>query len=118
MTTVNIFKHEEKVITVSAGQTIFKQGEPGHLMYVIQEGEIDIIIHDKLLETVGVGGVIGEMALIDSTARSATAVTRTDCKLVPLDETSFKIHVHHTPFFAIQVMRIMAGRLRRINELI
>lgn len=56
------------------------------------------------------------MALVDRTARSATAVAKTDCKLVALDETRFKSHVHRTPFFAIQVMRVMADRLRRMNE--
>jgi CRP-like cAMP-binding protein len=116
MTTVNIFKHEEDAVTVPADQTIFREGETGDVMYVVQEGEVDITIRDRLLETVGPGGVIGEMALIDSSARSATAVTRTDCKLVPLDEERFKIQVHHTPFFAIQVMRVMAGRLRRMDE--
>jgi CRP/FNR family cyclic AMP-dependent transcriptional regulator len=62
--------------------------------------------------------IVGEMALVDTSHRSPTAVAKTDCKLVPLDETKFKVHVHHTPFFAVQVMRIMANRLRRMNEMV
>ena len=74
------------------------------------------MIHGQLIETVGSGGIVGEMGLIDKTARSGSAIAKTDCKLVPLDETRFKIYVHNTPFFAIQVMRVMADRLRRMDE--
>lgn len=116
MAQVNIFKNEKEVVIYSAGQIIFKEGEPGDVMYVIQEGEVEILIGDKVLETVSEGGVVGEMALIDTTYRSATARAKSDCKLVPLDETRFKVYVHNTPFFAVQVMRIMADRLRRMNE--
>jgi len=116
MSTVEIFKHEENTISFSAGDTIFKEGEPGDVMYVVKAGQVDIVIGDHVLESAGPGGVVGEMALIDTTHRSATAVAKTDCGLVPLDETKFKVHVHHTPFFAVQVMRVMADRLRRMNE--
>lgn len=118
MATVNTFKHEEQVETFSAGQVIFREGEPGELMYVVQQGEVDILINDNLLETVGAVGVVGEMGLVDRMHRSATAVAKSDCTLVPLDETRFKVHVHHTPFFAIQVMRVMADRLRRMNSMV
>ena len=118
MATVNIFKHEKEVVTFPAGQIIFEAGEAGDNMYVVQEGEVDILIRGHLVETVGPGGVVGEMALIDSTARSATAKAKTDCKLVPFDEARFKTQVHHTPFFAIQVMRVMADRLRKMDELV
>ena len=118
MATVNIFRHEQHTQQFPAGQVIFNQGEPGEVMYVVQEGEVDIFIGERLLETTGPGGVIGEMALVDHTARSATAVAKTDCKLVPLDETRFKTQVHQTPFFAVQVMRILADRLRRADKLL
>jgi CRP-like cAMP-binding protein len=109
--TINTFRHETDVVTFAAGQTIFKEGDPGNVMYIVQEGEVEIMVHDHLVETVGSGGVVGEMALIDATA------AKTDCRLVPLDETRFKIYVHNTPFFAIQVMRVMASRLRHMDEL-
>jgi CRP/FNR family cyclic AMP-dependent transcriptional regulator len=118
MSTVDIFKHEENSESYPAGQVIFEEGQPGDVMYVVQEGEVEIRLGDRVLETVGPGGIVGEMALVDTSHRSATAVAKTDCKLVPLDETKFKVHVHHTPFFAVQVMRIMANRLRRMNEMV
>jgi CRP-like cAMP-binding protein len=115
MIKANMFQHEQRYELFSAEQVIFREGEPGELMYVVQEGEVDILLRDHLLETVGPGGILGEMALIDATARSATAIARTDCKLVPINQARFKVHVHHTPYFALQVMRVMADRLRQMN---
>jgi CRP/FNR family cyclic AMP-dependent transcriptional regulator len=115
MATVNIFKNYQQFESFPAGHTIFQEGQPGDLMYVVKEGEVDIFIHGQHVETVGPGGVVGEMALIDHTARSATAIAKTDCQLVPLDENRFNIFVHQVPFFSIQVMRVMADRLRHMN---
>ena len=111
--TVEIFKFEKNVETFDAGQTVFGAGDEGHCMYVVQAGEVDVFVNGQLVETIGPGGIFGEMALIDKSPRSATLVARTDCRLVPIDEARFMQHVHRTPFFALQVMRIMTARLRR-----
>ena len=111
--TVEIFKFEKNVETFDAGQTVFGAGDEGHCMYVVQAGEVDVFVNGQLIETIGPGGIFGEMALIDKSPRSATLVARTDCRLVPIDEARFMQHVHRTPFFALQVMRIMTARLRR-----
>ena len=68
---------------------------------------------DKIVIAIGAGGVFGEMALIESGVRSAKAVARTDCALVPIDERRFSFLFQQTPQFALQVMKIMAERLRR-----
>src|SRR5262249_37755593 len=98
-------------------EVIFREGEPGDIMYAIVEGDVDVLVHGKVIETVGAGGILGEMALIDHHTRSATAVARTDGKLVKGDEKRFQFLVPQTPFFALQVMRILVGRLRHMNEL-
>ncbi len=116
MITIDIFQDEENTDDFSVGQTIFKEGEPGELMYVVQKGEVDIVVGDQVVETIGPGGMLGEMALVDASARSASAVAKTDCKLVPLDVVRFQIHVENTPHFAIQVIRVLAERLRRMTE--
>ena len=116
MATVNIFKYAEKVENFAPGETIFEEGDLADYLYVVQEGEVDVFLQGRLVETVGPGGVIGEMALIDNEPRSAMVVARTRCRLVPIDEKGFKVYVHHTPNFALQVMRVMAARLRRKNE--
>ena len=111
--TIEIFKFEKNVDYYDAGETIFQAGDEGNCMYVVQSGEVDVVVQDQVIETIAAGGIFGEMALIDRSPRSATIVARADCRLVALDETKFMQHVHRTPFFAIQVMRIMTERLRR-----
>lgn len=112
-TTIDIFKYEKNVEYYAAGDTIFEVGDEGHHMYVVQDGEVEVLVKDKVIDSLGPGGVFGEMAIIDKSPRTATVRARTDCKVVPIDETRFMNHVHRTPFFAIQVMRIMNERLRR-----
>ena len=111
--TIEIFKFEKNVEYYDAGETIFQAGDEGQCMYVVQAGEVDVMVGATLIETIGPGGIFGEMALIDKSPRTATVVARSDTRLVALDETKFMQHVHRTPFFAIQVIRIMTDRLRR-----
>lgn len=97
------------------GRTVFREGEPGDRMYIVVEGQVDILTDGQLLETVESGGILGEMALIDDKPRSARAVARTDCVLTPITRQHFLTLVQRTPLFALQVMRVMAERLRRAN---
>jgi CRP/FNR family transcriptional regulator, cyclic AMP receptor protein len=116
MTTLNLFRNSTNVLSYTAGQTIFEAGTPGDIMYVVQEGDVDIVLTGRVIDSSGPGGIIGEMALISDKPRSATAVAKTDCKLVPIDEKRFTFLVQQTPYFAIQVMRVIAERLRRYME--
>lgn len=117
MTHVQLFRHATDVRTFTQGQVIFHEGEPGDVMYVVQEGEVEIRIGDQVIDRFGPGGIFGEMALIDSSARSATAIATTDCRLVPIDEKYFHHLIQQRPYFATEVMRVMAGRLRRWMDL-
>ena len=118
MTTVNLFRHAQDVLPFAAGQVIFKTGDPGEVMYAVQEGEVHIMVGDKVIDRVGPGGIFGEMALIDNSPRSATAVAGTDCKLVEVNQKRFEFMVQQTPRFALTVMKILAERLReRIIDL-
>ena len=101
-----------EAMSFKAGDAIFSEGEDGDHMYVVLEGEVDLHIHGRLVETLREGGVLGEMALLESAPRTASAVARTNCKLVPVNQKRFNLLVQHTPDFAIQIMRVMAGRLR------
>lgn len=118
MTSVSMFKYEKNTVEVKAGHELFREGDEADLMYVVQHGELDVLLNDKVIETITEGGVVGEMALVDSSPRSATIVAKTDCILVPFDEAAFKSHVHTTPYFALQVMRIMVSRLRQMMQLV
>jgi CRP-like cAMP-binding protein len=113
---VNLFKNSTNLIEVDQGSTIFYKGEPGDSMYIIIDGEVEIKVSESYAEIVTAGEIIGEMALIDDHARSATATAITHCKLVPVDEQQFQFLVQETPFFALHVMRELVARLRRIDE--
>jgi len=115
MINLSLFRNAESK-DYAAGEVVFSAGEEGELMYVVAEGEVDIIVGPHVAETVLSGGMFGEMALIDHHVRSAGAVARTQCKLVAIDQRRFQYLVSETPFFAIQVMSNMAERLRRANE--
>jgi CRP-like cAMP-binding protein len=115
---IHIFDKADNLETFQRGNTIFKAGEPRQYMNVVVDGEIDIYLHNVLVETVRQCGIFGEMALIDKVVRIATAVARTDCKLALIDENRFNFLIQQTPFFAIQVMRVLAKRLRKMNSLL
>ena len=99
----------------AAGQTIFTQGQPGDKMYVVKEGDVELLINGKPIMTVTKGGLFGEMALIDPDTRSATAIAQTDCVLIAIDEPQFKKLIQTTPKFALEVMKVMAQRLRHMD---
>jgi CRP/FNR family transcriptional regulator, cyclic AMP receptor protein len=98
-----------------AGEIIFKEGDSGAEFFVIQSGKIDIQLGNRLLGTLGDHDIFGEMALIDPAPRSATAVAKTDVKLVPVTEKQFLFLVSRTPHFALNVMRTLVRRLRAQN---
>jgi CRP-like cAMP-binding protein len=119
MTTIDHFKNSKEFESFNAGQVIFSEGENGHVMYAVQAGEVEIVLKDKVLEVVGEGGIFGEMALIDQDQpRNASAIARTDCRVVPVTKDKFYFLVHETPTFALRVMRIMADRIRRLDEMV
>lgn len=107
-----------EVESFETGQTIFEEGQAGDKMYVVSEGQVELQYKGKLLDIVDKGGIFGEMALIDNRPRSATAIARKNCKLIPVDETHFSRLVERSPPFAIQVMRVLVQRLRVMNEIV
>jgi CRP/FNR family transcriptional regulator, cyclic AMP receptor protein len=117
MSLINYFKNAKEFKEYKAGQPIFQEGEKGNLMYAVREGEVNIVYNDHIMETVTSGGFFGEMALIDEAPRSASAVAKTDCVIVPVDRDRFIFLVHETPTFALQVMHAMAERLRAMNKI-
>ena len=114
MTSINLFRNAKDAVSFTAGQVICREGEPGDVMYVVTEGEVNILLGDQILDVLGPGGIFGEMALIDSSPRSASAIAKTDCKLVPVSRQRFTFLVQQTPYFSLEVMHVMAERLRRI----
>jgi CRP/FNR family cyclic AMP-dependent transcriptional regulator len=96
-----------------AGATIFSAGERADCMYIVQDGVVDCLVGERVINTVGPGGILGEMALINHQPRSATARAKYDCELKRMDEATFMAAVRSNPAFALEVMRTLADRLRR-----
>jgi CRP-like cAMP-binding protein len=99
-----------------AGEVIFREGDPAQELFIVQSGEIEIRLGNRVLEVLPQYSIFGEMALIDAAPRSATAVAVSDVKLVPVSEKQFLFLISNTPYFALNVMRVMARRLRAANN--
>lgn len=111
---LNLFRDKEAV-SFGAGQEVLKAGDSGETMYIVVEGETEILDGSDILEVAGPGSIVGELALIDDEPRSATVVAKTDCRLVPVDRRRFQYMVQETPFFGLAVMKVLADRLRKKN---
>lgn len=112
---LDLFSVESDPREFAAGEIVFEQYAMGAEMYVVLEGEVELVIGDKVVETLGRGEPFGEMALIDQAPRVATARAKTACKLAVITEKRFLFLIQTTPTFAVQVMKVMADRLRKMN---
>lgn len=115
MNPAELFRKETDTLQLAPGDFLFHEGDKGEKMYVLLEGEIDIFLGDFVLETARPGALIGEMALIDDSPRTANAVAKTPCRLAQIDRRRFHFLVQQTPHFATHVMKILADRLRHMN---
>ncbi|WP_421725907.1 Crp/Fnr family transcriptional regulator [Bauldia sp.] len=99
-----------------AGETIVSTGDEAKEMFLVRSGRVEIRVGDKAIEEIGAHGIFGEMALIDHSKRSADAVATEPTEIIPVDERLFVVLVQDTPYFALDVMRVLAERLRAMNE--
>lgn len=121
MDTLKLFQDSKEFNSYEAGEIVFNSGSVALEMYVVKKGEVDIIYNDQVIETLNPGEFFGEMALIDDKPRSATAVAKTECQLVSIDKERFSFLIQQSSVgsdFAIQVMKVMAERIRKVNYLI
>jgi CRP-like cAMP-binding protein len=112
---LELFNAEASPRLCESGEVIFSEFDMGAEMYVILEGEVELKIGGTAVETLGPGEPFGEMALIDQVPRTATATAKSACKLAVIPEKRFLFLVQTAPFFALQIMKVMADRLRKMN---
>jgi CRP/FNR family transcriptional regulator, cyclic AMP receptor protein len=102
--------------TLKSGDTVFREGEAGSSAYVVQAGEIVItkIIDgsEVTLGTIGVGGIFGEMALIDDKPRMATAKVQTGAMIVTISKAMYQEKLQKTDPFIRALLRIMVETVR------
>jgi CRP/FNR family transcriptional regulator, cyclic AMP receptor protein len=111
----NIFEDDTPPLNFTAGQVIFSSGDEGEDMYVVKSGEVELRVGGDTVEVVKEDGFFGEMALIEEGPRTATAVARTDCSLIPINEKRFEFMVHEVPLFALHMLKGLSRRLRNVN---
>jgi CRP/FNR family transcriptional regulator, cyclic AMP receptor protein len=107
-----LFRNAQQTLSVPASGVVFRQGDLGEEMFGIIEGQIQLQTTDRVIALLGVDDVFGEMALVDSSPRMATAIAVVDSVLAVLDKNRFLFLVHETPTFALSVMSAMADRFR------
>lgn len=105
---------------VPAGTVLFREGEQGEEMYVVQSGSVEIRRSlgnsDQLLAVLEAGEFFGEMALVTGRARSATAVAIEDSKLLVIDPRTFEDMLRAKAEVAARMIRSLAERLQRANQ--
>lgn len=104
-------------VDLKRDEVLFKKGDQGDSLYILQEGYLKLVIEDKdgseiVLNQVGPGNIIGEMALIESSPRSAGAVALMDAKLLKLSEKEFMDVLLSQPLLGLEISRLIASRLR------
>lgn len=102
---------------VKAGEPIVWFGDPGDTLYVVDTGQVEVTAPDAhgthvILDTLGPGGVFGELSLLDGGPRSATVRARTDCRLFVLSRPAFHQFLRQRPDVAIDVLQVMGARQR------
>jgi CRP-like cAMP-binding protein len=113
-----LFAHNPTIVKVPAGEPLFSENEEGQMMYVLTVGTAEVIVNNRVVETLMHGSIVGEMGIVSPGPRSASVVALSDCEFVAVDEKRFQFLVQQTPYFATQVMRVMAERLRRVNQIV
>ncbi len=107
----------------AAGQTIFNLGDPGHALYIVRSGEVEIYVKNDqgekiVLETTRPGEIFGEVSLLDDGPRTAWVTAISDVEVLRLDRAHFEDYVRqHTPA-ALNLLSVAARRLRKSDEFI
>jgi len=112
----DIFRNDPKFLRVKNGDVLFREGDLGDVMYVLVAGEAEITLDGVVIEVCTAGTIVGELAVIDGSPRSATVTAHTDCEFAIVDKKRFHFLVDETPRFAVSVMQVMARRLKQCDR--
>lgn len=106
--------------TYEDGEVVIRQGEPGDCLYVIQEGQFEIV-HDldgreTVLRVAGKDEIFGEMGVFERTVRSATVRARGSGRVLTLDKKNFMRRINEDPSLAFRVVETMSRRVRQLSD--
>ncbi len=107
--------------TYNSGDIIFREGDVGNEMFIIQSGKVKISKQlkdgvEKTLVILGAGDFFGEMAVIDKDVRSANAMAMEASRLIALDEEVFEMHMQTNPKIVKKILKNLTSRLRESNQ--
>lgn len=106
-------RHAAQAITLSGGEVVFREREPSNgRMYLVEDGAIAISREQSTLATLGPGQLFGELGMLDEQPRSATARAVCPTRVIPVDAEEFKEILLRQPGLALDVMRVLASRVR------
>lgn len=103
-------------------EVIIRQGEEGNCMYVIQEGQVEIIQEEEncvvQLAVLKEGDFFGEMAIFEKEVRSASVRALGEVRVLTIDQKNFMRRIHQDPSLAFRVVRTMSRRIREMNRVL
>ncbi len=106
--------------TYNSGEIIIRQGELGDCMYVIQEGQAEVLVErdgrEVRLRIAGRGEIIGEMAVFEREVRSATVRALGEARVLTVDKKNFLRRIHEDPTVAFRLVEIMSRRIRELSD--
>jgi len=110
-------------LKVPADHTLFQAGDPGDSLFIVRLGEIELYIKDTagqkiVLHTAQAGDMFGELAMLDSGARTATALALTDSELLVLDRDDLILLFQRKPEAALHMLASLSGLTRKADELL
>jgi CRP/FNR family transcriptional regulator, cyclic AMP receptor protein len=91
MIPIEIFSHNTSKITIQAGEALFREGDEGNQMFVLETGTAEVIVQNRVLETLAHGSIVGEVGLVSPGPHSASVIAKTDCDFVAVDEKTFSV---------------------------
>jgi CRP-like cAMP-binding protein len=102
------------------GEILVRQGEAGDSMFVIQEGEVEVVLErngrETLLHTAGAGEMLGEMAIFLHEARSATVRAKGRARALTVDKKNFLRRINEDPSIAFRLVETMSRRVRELSK--
>lgn len=108
--------------SIGAGETIFRRGDKGSELFVIQSGTVEISRgegeHRTVMATLRQGAFFGEMSVLESMPRDADAVAVTDTELLVITQGGLLIRLRRDPTFALEMLHQLSGRVRVLNKMV
>ncbi|MFZ0060540.1 MAG: DUF1003 domain-containing protein [Pyrinomonadaceae bacterium] len=110
-------------LTVPAGHTLFQAGDPGDSLFIVREGSIELFIKDtvgqKIVLTLAESGdMFGELAMLDSGPRTATALALIESEVLVLDRDDLVLLFKRKPEAALHMLAALSGLTRKADELL